>query len=211
MKTYKTPNGDILETTTYRRDLTEMVEDAFQNFTKFFEMMETSALNADEGTDKDEERITQNDIAKALFQQGMSKIGEQIDEIEKKVGIHTLVYAAFSQDVLKGGTLLDVEVVPSNGKCQTPAKAPIKTAKPKAGEIPDFRTVQPESEEEAQLQRVFEVMRAGGMEWGFLEKSIDLTWNDMVSGSTNEGGIPGTLRRMEPTPGLSTGLEVPNA
>lgn len=54
------------------------------------------------------------------------------------------------------------------------------------GEIPDFRTVEPETEEEAQIQRFFEVLRAGGNDWDILRDTLSLTWGRMVRRNEKE-------------------------
>lgn len=54
-------------------------------------------------------------------------------------------------------------------------------------EILDFRTVDHESEDEAQLQRVHEVMLAGGKEKDLLYKFIDMMWNRCLEKETSEG------------------------
>lgn len=46
--------------------------------------------------------------------------------------------------------------------------------------VMDFRTVAPDTKDEDQLQRVFQVMQGGGKEWDTLEKAIELCWTDFV-------------------------------
>lgn len=49
-------------------------------------------------------------------------------------------------------------------------------ARPEKIGVSDFRTVKPESDEEDELQRTFEVMHHGGKDWDFLRGAIDFAW-----------------------------------
>lgn len=61
-----------------------------------------------------------------------------------------------------------------------------KTEKPDPDEIPDFRTVQPDTNEEDQLQRVFEVMRTGGKNWELLHAAITYSFEHSVRESAGK-------------------------
>lgn len=94
-------------------------------------------------------------VLEALLRDERRLIRAHLTDIEEKLGGSVKVTcAAYNQDVIQHGTILEARIVPRGRTKDVPGS---DTSKP--DEIPDFRTAAPGSEEAAQLQRVFTAMR----------------------------------------------------
>lgn len=167
MEKYKLADGmEVPKEFSYEMGLFDSVDAPFCPLEHFLKMMWDVAAH-----ESDEDALNRLDIAKGLFKQALSTIEKRFDSIQRKTGRIRIIYSTAKQDICPVDTFLDAEIIPLNGN-GTNAKLDGNS-----GSVSDFRSIQPETEEEAQLQRVYEVMLSGGKEWAILEKSIDMCFN----------------------------------
>jgi hypothetical protein len=123
------------------------------------------------------------EILDVLYEKAEHEIEKAVRELDEKMeklgGKVVVTYADSLHSDLPAGTLIDVRIGPAEG--DTDSKAPSQDA------IPDFRTVKPESHEEDELQRVFEVMLAGGKRWDLAREVIDFAWESNIRKETANG------------------------
>lgn len=94
---------------------------------------------------------------------------------DKRAALHDSMTPVYRDDTeeeeyvcVRCGQVLDVEF------------SPPEPVKPATGTIPDFRSVERDSESEDELQRVFEVMIERGPQWEALQNYIAFCWNSMM-------------------------------
>lgn len=140
---------EVPENKTYSCNLVEAVADVpFYAFNHFFEMMKKVA-------DHEEEYYTLErlELAESLYKQAISTTEKILDKLQSKAGKIRITFSTAGRDVVPEYTPLDVQIIPTDGSNGTAKKE---------DEIPgDFRTVQPGTEEEAQLQCLYKLMQAG--------------------------------------------------
>jgi hypothetical protein len=122
------------------------------------------------------------DVLDALFSACMSRVEGEFKRIEEKAGTLEATYSTVYHPDMGAGVLLDAKFIPPVK--DAPATHAESSTAAQSDDFPDFRTVKPETDEEDQLQRVFEVMKMGGKDWELLHQAIAFSWGSTFAASS---------------------------
>jgi len=123
-----------------------------------------------------------SDIARSLYLHAKGEIERYFDFVEKDLGGAIRIQVQYPSDSMYDYRLQGAYISPDRESTPKEKRQPATVAtatekKEDEAAIPDFRTAKPESDEEDQLQRVFEVMNMAGKDWDFLHRAIGIAWH----------------------------------
>jgi len=147
-------------------NLQDVVANALHPLRVFFNI--TDELDGSSGEDTE-----MPELGKRLYSLALAELDKAVAVMEKSFGGPIII------ETERSGESIWELVNPVRAYVAGKPSITGKRADPE-GEIPDFRTVQHDTTEEDQLQRVFEVMRQGGKHWERLQDSIDTIFEQSV-------------------------------